>query len=89
MLKYMVVVYRRPELNPAQFRRHLEEVPQWDAIVELYFDNRAAMHGPLAKNLPGLRKYTQNYPCVDPKRNAGCVEQSAGRGFRRRPSSIR
>ena len=43
MLKFMVVVYRRPELNPAQFRRHLEEVPQWDAIVELYFDNWAAM----------------------------------------------
>ena len=53
MLKFMVVVHRRPELDPAQFRRHLEEV-----------------HGPLAKNLPGLRKYTQNYPCADPKRNA-------------------
>jgi uncharacterized protein (TIGR02118 family) len=53
MLKFMVVVYRRPELNPAQFRRHFEEV-----------------HGPLAKNLPGLRKYTQNYPGADPKRKA-------------------
>jgi uncharacterized protein (TIGR02118 family) len=53
MLKFMVVCFRRPELDPAQFRRHLEEV-----------------HGPLAKNLPGLRTYTQNYPCADPKRKA-------------------
>jgi uncharacterized protein (TIGR02118 family) len=69
MLKFMVVVYRRPDLTPAQFRRHLEDVhaplarslpglraykqnhtcpdakrqPGWDAIVELYFDDRAAM----------------------------------------------
>src|SRR5215469_12983386 len=51
MLKFMVVIYRRPDLTPAQFRRHLEEV-----------------HGPLALNLPGLRKYVQNYVCDDPKR---------------------
>jgi uncharacterized protein (TIGR02118 family) len=53
MLKFMVVLFRRPELNSAQFRHRLEKV-----------------HGPLAKNLPGLRKYTQNYPCADRKRNA-------------------
>ena len=53
MLKFMVVIYRRPDLTPAHFRRHLEEV-----------------HGPLVKNLPGLRKYTQNYVCPDLKRKA-------------------
>jgi uncharacterized protein (TIGR02118 family) len=26
------------------------------------------VHGPLAKQLPGLRKNVQNYACVDPKR---------------------
>jgi uncharacterized protein (TIGR02118 family) len=51
MLKFMVVIYRRPDLTAAEFRRHLEEV-----------------HGPLVNQLPGLRKYTQNYPCPDPKR---------------------
>jgi len=70
MLKFMVVLYRRPDLTPAQFRKHLEEIhaplaknllglkqykqshaladpkrphPGWDAIIELYFDNREAM----------------------------------------------
>jgi len=70
MLKFMVVLYRRPDLTPAQFRRHLREVhaplarnlpglrnyvqnhvvddpkresPGWDAIVELYFEDWAAM----------------------------------------------
>ncbi len=28
------------------------------------------VHGPLAKNLPGLRKYIQNYPFDDPSRRA-------------------
>jgi uncharacterized protein (TIGR02118 family) len=53
MLKFMIVLYRRPELTRAEFRRHLEEV-----------------HGPLAKNLPGVRKYAQNHVCDDPKRKA-------------------
>jgi len=53
MLKFMVVVYRRPDLTPEQFRQHFEQV-----------------HGPLAKNLPGLKKYTQNYVCDDPEREA-------------------
>ena len=69
MLKFMVVLYRRPDFTRDQFRRHLEQVhaplaknlpglkhykqnhavpdpkrtPGWDAIVELYFDNREAM----------------------------------------------
>ena len=70
MLKFMIVLYRRPDLPTAEFRRHLEEVhaplakalpglkyykqnhvipdpkrkhPGWDAIVELYFENREAM----------------------------------------------
>jgi len=51
MLKFMVVIYRKPEFTPAEFRRHLEQV-----------------HAPLVKNLPGIRKYSQNYPCPDPKR---------------------
>src|ERR1700733_10141946 len=51
MLKFMVVIYRRPELTREQFRRHLQEI-----------------HGPLAKNLPGLRKYVQNFVCDDPAR---------------------
>jgi uncharacterized protein (TIGR02118 family) len=53
MLKFMVVIYRRPELTPQEFRRHLEQV-----------------HAPLVKNLPGLRKYKQNYVCPDPERKA-------------------
>jgi len=52
MLKFMVVLYRRPDLTAAQFRRHLE-----------------AVHAPLAKALPGLKKYKQNHVCADPNRN--------------------
>jgi uncharacterized protein (TIGR02118 family) len=44
MLKFMVVLFRRPDLTADQFRHHLEDV-----------------HAPLAKALPGLRKYRQNY----------------------------
>ncbi len=51
MLKFMVVIYRRAELTPAEFRRHLEEI-----------------HGPLARNLPGLRRYIQNLVYADPNR---------------------
>lgn len=51
MLKFIVVVYRRPALSPEDFRRHLQEI-----------------HGPLAKNLPGLRTYVQNFVAADPKR---------------------
>lgn len=51
MLKFMVVLYRRPDLTAEQFRRHLEYV-----------------HAPLVKNLPGVRKYVQNYVGSDPKR---------------------
>jgi uncharacterized protein (TIGR02118 family) len=70
MLKFIVVLYRRPDLTAEQFRRYLSQVhaplaknlpglkgykqnhvvhdaerkhPDWDAIVELYFDNREAM----------------------------------------------
>lgn len=51
MLKFMVVLYKRPDLTQEAFRHHLEET-----------------HGPLAKNLPDLRKYVQNFVCPDPKR---------------------
>jgi uncharacterized protein (TIGR02118 family) len=70
MLKFMVVLYRPPDLSPEQFRHHLETIhaplakallglrrykqnhvvqdgkrkhPGWDAIIELYFDNRESM----------------------------------------------
>ena len=51
MLKFMVVLYRRPDLTSEQFRRHLQEI-----------------HGPLAMNLPGLKRYVQNIVADDPKR---------------------
>jgi uncharacterized protein (TIGR02118 family) len=51
MLKFMVVLFRRPDLTADQFRRHLEDV-----------------HAPLAKALPGLKKYKQNYAAADSKR---------------------
>jgi uncharacterized protein (TIGR02118 family) len=53
MLKFMVVIYKRPGLTQEQFRQHLQDI-----------------HGPLAKSLPGLRKYVQNYVCADPTRKA-------------------
>ena len=51
MLKFMVVLYRRPDLTSAQFFQHLELV-----------------HAPLAKNLPGLKRYRQNHVSPDPNR---------------------
>ncbi len=51
MLKFMVVLYRRPDLTHEQFRRHLQEI-----------------HGPLARNLPGLTKYVQDFVSDDPNR---------------------
>lgn len=51
MLKFMVVLYRRQDLTPEQFRNHLESV-----------------HAPLARSLPGLKAYKQNYVSSDPKR---------------------
>ncbi len=53
MLKFMVVIYKCPDLTPEDFRRYLREI-----------------HGPLAKKLPGLRKYVQNFVRADPKRKA-------------------
>ncbi|MGO8797152.1 MAG: EthD domain-containing protein [Candidatus Sulfotelmatobacter sp.] len=70
MLKFMVVVYRRPDMSGEEFRRYFQAVhgplaqklpglrrywqnfpqadakrklPDWDAIVELYFDDWDAM----------------------------------------------
>jgi len=51
VLKFMVVLYRRQNLTPSQFRAHLEQV-----------------HAPLAKALPGLLRYKQNFVASDPKR---------------------
>jgi uncharacterized protein (TIGR02118 family) len=53
MLKFMVVLYKRPEMSSEEFRRYLRGV-----------------HGPLAKNLPGLRRYVQNFVQADRKRNS-------------------
>lgn len=53
MLKFIVVVHKRPEMSSEEFRLHLREV-----------------HGPLAKKLPGLKRYVQNFPVPDPKREA-------------------
>ena len=52
MLKFMVVLYRRPGLPVAEFFHHLQRV-----------------HAPLAKALPGLKRYTQNHVAPDSKRN--------------------
>lgn len=70
MLKFVVVLYRRPDLTPQQFqdilrgehgrlaeaipgvRRYVQnhvvadparKHPGWDAVVELYWDDRSAM----------------------------------------------
>jgi uncharacterized protein (TIGR02118 family) len=70
MLKFMVVLYRKPDMAEAEFHEFLRDVhgpmalkipglrryiqnhvapdpkrthPDWDAIVELYFDNRESM----------------------------------------------
>ena len=51
MVKFMVVLFRRPDLTADQFRRYLEGV-----------------HAPLAKALPGLKRYRQNYTVTDPNR---------------------
>jgi uncharacterized protein (TIGR02118 family) len=51
MLKFMVVVYRKPGMSVGDFQRYLREV-----------------HGPLAKKLPGLRKYVQNFAADDSTR---------------------
>jgi uncharacterized protein (TIGR02118 family) len=53
MLKFIVVLYRRPAMSPADFRHHLEQI-----------------HAPLAKALPSLKMYIQNYPYPDPKRTS-------------------
>jgi uncharacterized protein (TIGR02118 family) len=51
MLKFMVVLYRRPGMTRSEFQQHLKKT-----------------HGPLARNLPGLKRYVQNFVCDDPKR---------------------
>lgn len=51
MLKFMVVLYRRPDLSPAEFREYLEKI-----------------HAPLAKKIPGLKRYRQNHAADDRKR---------------------
>jgi uncharacterized protein (TIGR02118 family) len=51
MLKFVVVLYRRPDLSPARFHEVLRDE-----------------HGPMAEQLPGLRRYVQNHVVEDPNR---------------------
>jgi uncharacterized protein (TIGR02118 family) len=51
MLKFVVVLYRRPDLSPARFHEILRDE-----------------HGPMAEQLPGLRRYVQNHVAEDPNR---------------------
>jgi len=51
MLKFVVVLYRRPDLSPARFHEILRDE-----------------HGPMAEQLPGLRRYVQNHVVEDPNR---------------------
>jgi uncharacterized protein (TIGR02118 family) len=51
MLKFMVVLSKRPDLTQEEFRRHMQQI-----------------HGPLAKALPGVRRYIQNFVRPDRKR---------------------
>jgi uncharacterized protein (TIGR02118 family) len=39
-----------------------------DLSVSAFVHYFRAVHGPLAKKLPGLRAYTQNFPSPDPNR---------------------
>jgi uncharacterized protein (TIGR02118 family) len=41
-----------------------------DLTSEQFRRHLAEVHAALAKNLPGVRKYAQNYPIADPKRKA-------------------
>jgi uncharacterized protein (TIGR02118 family) len=70
MIKFMVVLYRRPDLSPEDFHSNLRQIhgpmaeripglrryiqnhvaedpsrrhPGWDAVVELYWDDRKSM----------------------------------------------
>jgi uncharacterized protein (TIGR02118 family) len=51
MLKFAVVLFKRPDISVERFRVYLRTV-----------------HGPLAEQIPGLRKYVQNHVAEDPKR---------------------
>jgi uncharacterized protein (TIGR02118 family) len=51
MVKFVVVLYRRPDLSP-----------------EAFSENLRGEHGPLAEQLPGLRRYIQNRVAPDPTR---------------------
>jgi uncharacterized protein (TIGR02118 family) len=52
VIKFVVVVYRRPDWTATAFRRYFETT-----------------HGPLARKLPGLSTYIQNFPAADDTRH--------------------
>jgi uncharacterized protein (TIGR02118 family) len=51
MLKFVVVLRRKPDWTHERFREYFVSV-----------------HGPLARKIPGLRRYRQNFPAPDAKR---------------------
>jgi uncharacterized protein (TIGR02118 family) len=51
MIKFMVILYRRPDVSLEDFRANLRTI-----------------HGPMAKQIPGLRRYVQNHVGVDTTR---------------------
>jgi uncharacterized protein (TIGR02118 family) len=51
VLKFIVLLYRKPGMSTAGFVAHMKNV-----------------HGPLARRLPGLRKYVQNFVVEDENR---------------------
>jgi uncharacterized protein (TIGR02118 family) len=99
MIKFMVVLYRRPDLTPEQFREYFRKVhgplaesipglrkyiqnfampdprrphPGWDAVIELYFDDRESMEG--AWHTPEGRAATDDLAnCTDLARTTWSV----------------
>jgi uncharacterized protein (TIGR02118 family) len=51
VVKFVVVLYKKPSLSAAEFAAYMRNV-----------------HGPLARRLPGLRRYVQNSVVDDGKR---------------------
>jgi len=99
MLKFIVVLYRRADLTPEQFRENLRNVhgpmaerlpglrryvqnhvaadrnrphPGWDAVVELFWDDWAAMEAAW-KTPDGQRATTHLAECADLSRSTWSV----------------
>jgi uncharacterized protein (TIGR02118 family) len=117
MMKFMVVLNRKPGTTPAQFRRYLERVhgpmaeaipglrryvqnhvvedprranPGWDAVVELYWDDRDAMEQGWA-SAEGRRATADLEAFADPTRTTWSIvdEQVRRRGRARARPFVR